>query len=108
MRPYMDKTMRPSEQYRSAAPRLAELTQSILAENWERPLLSKRDRCLITCAILTALHRPEQLPFHLRRALGSGLSKEELGEMIAHVAFYSGWPAAVTAAMLARDVFDEA
>lgn len=102
----MEKSTRPSDQYRDVAPRLSELTQSVLAQTWERPQLSKRDRCLITCAVLTALYRPEQLPYHLQRALSVGVTKEEIGEMISHVAFYAGWPAAVSAAFIAKELFD--
>ena len=90
----------------NVAPKLAQLTTELLfGDVWERPQLSKRDRSLITCAVLTALYRPEQLRGHLGRALDNGLSQEELGEMITHVAFYGGWPCAVTAAGVANDVF---
>lgn len=90
------------------APKLSELTSEVLfGDVWERPELSKRDRSLITCAVLTALYRPEQLRGHLGRALDNGLSETELGEMITHVAFYAGWPAAVTAAGVASTVFGE-
>jgi 4-carboxymuconolactone decarboxylase len=90
------------------APKLAELTSEVLfGDVWERPELSKRDRSLITCAVLTALYRPEQLRGHLGRALDNGLSQTELGEMITHVAFYAGWPTAVTASGVARSVFAE-
>jgi 4-carboxymuconolactone decarboxylase len=101
------KSDRPSEQYRSAAPRLAEMAQSVLAETWERTQLSKRERCLITCAVLTALYRPVQLPFHMQRALDTGVTKEELGEVISHVALYAGFPAAVSAALIATELFEK-
>jgi 4-carboxymuconolactone decarboxylase len=90
----------------NVAPKLAELTTDVLfGDVWERPQLSKRDRSLITCAVLTALYRPEQLVGHLGRGLENGLSKEELGEMITHVAFYAGWPCAGTASRVANEVF---
>jgi 4-carboxymuconolactone decarboxylase len=82
-------------------PKLAEVTDAVLfGDIWERPALSKRDRSLITVAALTALYRPEQLAFHLEKALENGLSTEELAEAVTHLAFYAGWPAAVTAAKL--------
>jgi 4-carboxymuconolactone decarboxylase len=88
------------------APTLAELTEDVLFGNiWERPGLSKRDRSLITVATLVALNRTEQLPFHLRRALEHGISKDEIIELITHLAFYSGWPTAMSAVLLAKDVF---
>jgi 4-carboxymuconolactone decarboxylase len=98
----------PLERIRSVAPKLAELTEKVLfGDVWERPGLSKRDRSLITCAALIALQRPDQLRGHLQRALDNGLSKDELSELITHLAFYSGWPTAVTAAAIAREVFDK-
>ena len=87
------------------APKLAELTDSVLfGDIWERPGLSKRDRSLITVAALVALYRPEQLRFHLNKAMDNGLSKAELIEVITHLAFYSGWPTAMTAITVAQEV----
>jgi 4-carboxymuconolactone decarboxylase len=80
----------------------------LFGDVWERPQLSKRDRSLITCAVLTALYRPEQLLGHLERAAANGLTHEELGEMITHVAFYAGWPAAVTASRVADELWSKA
>jgi len=88
------------------APKLADLTDSVLfGDVWERPELSKRDRSLITVAALVAMNRPEQLRFHLNRALENGVKKEELIETITHLAFYSGWPNAMTAIMTAKEQF---
>ena len=90
------------------APKLAELSDDVLfADVWERPGLSKRDRSLITVATLVALNRTEQLPFHLGRALENGVTKEEIVESITHLAFYSGWPTAMSAIMLAKGMFKE-
>jgi len=90
------------------APKLTELTEKVLfGDVWERPGLSKRDRSLITVATLVALNRTEQLPFHLTRALENGISKDEIIELITHLAFYSGWPTAMSAVLLAKDVFQE-
>ena len=89
------------------APKLAELTDDVLfGDVWERPQLSKRDRSLIVCATLIATYRPEQLRGHLERALINGVTKEELSEVITHLAFYAGWPAAMSAANIAREVFE--
>jgi len=88
------------------APKLSELTKNVLfGDVWERPGLSKRDRSLITVAALIALNRSEQLRFHLGRALENGITKEELIELITHLAFYSGWPTAMNAINVAKDVF---
>src|SRR5438094_5729088 len=79
----------PLDRIRPVVPKLAELTEKVLfGDVWERPGLSKRDRSLITCAALVALQRPDQLRGHLQRALDNGLTKDELGELITHLAFY--------------------
>ena len=95
------------EALRAFAPKLVDLTDNVLfGDVWERPGLSKRDRSLITCATLIALGRERQLVGHLNRALDNGLTKNELSEVITHLAFYAGWPAAMTAALVAKDVFE--
>ena len=94
--------------YGDIAPALGELTDKVLfGEVWERPGLSKRDRSLITVAALVAGYRTNELPFHLGRAIENGVTKDELIELITHLAFYSGWPAASTAVAIARKVFAE-
>ena len=93
---------------RQVAPRLIELTESVVyGEIWERPGLSKRDRSLITVAALVAMYRGDQLTGHLERALANGVTREEIGELITHLAFYAGWPTAMTAGRIAKKVFDE-
>ena len=91
------------------APKMVDLTDRVLfGDIWERPELSKRDRSLVTVAALVALNRPEQLRFHLNKALENGLKKEELIEVITHLAFYSGWPNAMSGIMIAKEVFSKA
>lgn len=98
----------PRDRVRATVPKLIDLTEKVLfGDVWERPGLSKRDRSLITVAALIALYRPEQLRVHIERALGNGLSKDEIGEVITHLAFYSGWPTAMTAAFVAKEVFEK-
>lgn len=90
------------------APKLAELTDDVLyADVWERPQLSQRDRSLVTVAALIALNRPDQLRSHLVRAKTNGLTEEQLVETMTHMAFYSGWPSAVSAVAIAKEVFAE-
>jgi len=92
---------------RQVAPKLIDLSEKVLfGDVWERPGLSKRDRSLITVAALTAMYRTDQLPGHLERALTNGVTREEIGEVITHLAFYAGWPSAMTAGQIARRVFD--
>lgn len=99
----------PRDQVRNVVPKLIDITEKVLfGDVWERPELSKRDRSLITCAALVALQRPEQLRFHLRRALDNGVTQTELSELITHLAFYSGWPTAMTAAFVAKEIFEKA
>ena len=88
------------------APKLVEMTDNVLfGDIWERPGLSKRDRSLITVAALVSLYRTEQMAFHLGRALENGVTEDELIEVITHLAFYAGWPNAMTAIGTARSVF---
>ena len=80
------------------APKLVDLTEDVLfGDVWERPQLSKRDRSLITCAALIATGKTEQMDFHFPNALKNGVTKDELVEMITHLAFYVGWPSAMSA-----------
>jgi 4-carboxymuconolactone decarboxylase len=89
------------------APKLVELTDDVLfGDVWERPGLSKRDRSLVTVSALVALNRSEQLPGHLRRAIDNGLTEDELIEAITHLAFYSGWPTAMSAILAAKKLFE--
>jgi 4-carboxymuconolactone decarboxylase len=89
------------------APKLVELTDDLLfGDIWERPGLSKRDRSLVTVSTLVALYRTEQLPGHLRRALDNGLTRDELIEAITHLAFYAGWPSAMTAITALRGIVE--
>ncbi|MCZ6533407.1 MAG: carboxymuconolactone decarboxylase family protein [SAR324 cluster bacterium] len=85
---------------------VADTNNIIYGDLWERPGLSKRDRSLITVAALVASHRPMQLKTHIGRALDNGVTKEEIAEIITHLAYYAGWPAAMTAAQGAVDVYE--
>lgn len=90
------------------APGLADYTDGVLfGDVWKRPGLSPRDRSLITVATLVAGYRSNELPFHLKYALQNGVSRDELVELITHLAFYAGWPCASTAVGVARRVFEE-
>ena len=88
------------------APKLAQLTDDVLyGDVWARPGLSPRDRSLVTVSALIAMNRPEQLRSHLARARDNGVTEAELIETITHLAFYAGWPSAVSAIGVAREVF---
>jgi 4-carboxymuconolactone decarboxylase len=91
------------------APKLAQLTDDVLfGDVWAQPGLSPRDRSLITVATLVALYRTNELPSHLKRALDNGVTRDELIEVITHLAFYAGWPTAMSAIKAARAVFADA
>jgi 4-carboxymuconolactone decarboxylase len=91
------------------APKLVSLTDDVLfGDVWERTELSKRDRSLITVAALIAGGNTEQLTNHLARAQANGLTETELKEVITHLAFYAGWPRAMSALQVAKTVFDAA
>jgi 4-carboxymuconolactone decarboxylase len=92
----------------SFSPKLVSLTDHVLfGDVWERSALSKRDRSLATITALIALRASEQLPFHLKRGVENGLTQEEIVELITHMAFYSGWPSAMSAITIAKKVFEE-
>jgi 4-carboxymuconolactone decarboxylase len=95
-------------QFGDIAPKLAELTDNVLfGDVWARPGLSPRDRSLVTVSALIALNRPDQLRFHLAKARENGVTQDELIETITHLAFYAGWPNAVTAIAIAKEVFQK-
>jgi 4-carboxymuconolactone decarboxylase len=104
----MESRERPTAARKSVgdfAPKLAQLTDDILfGDVWERPELSKRDRSLVTCAALIATGKTEQMGFHFPRALENGVTREELIELITHLAFYVGWPSAMSAISRAREL----
>jgi 4-carboxymuconolactone decarboxylase len=88
------------------APGLVHFTDDVLfGEVWERPQLSRKERSLITVAALTAGGNAEQLTFHLQYAKDNGATEDELIEAITHLAFYAGWPKAMSAMSVAKRVF---
>ena len=89
-------------------PKLGELRDTVLfGDIWERPELAKRDRSLMTVAVLTALYRTDELRGHIGRALDNGVTREEIAELVTHVTFYAGWPTGVNAARVAKEVFEQ-
>lgn len=94
-------------QLAKVAPLLNQLTQEILYDEvWERPLLSKRERSLLTLAVLITQGK-EQTKGHMETAMENGLTIEELGEAVTHLAFYAGWPSAVVAARKLLELAEE-
>jgi len=102
-----ERAHRLRESLGESAPKLVELTNGVLFDDvWERPQLSKRDRSLVTCAALVAMGKGEQLDFHLPFALENGVTREEVFEMITHLAFYAGWPSAMSAVNRAKGLLE--
>src|SRR3954454_13085693 len=88
------------------AQKLVDLTDNVLfGDMWERTELSKRDRSLVTVAALVALNRSKQLRFHLPNAVRNGVTEQELIEAITHLAFYAGWPNAMSCMAVAKELF---
>ena len=105
--PDSDKESTIKKNFGDFTPKLVELTDDVLfGDVWERKELAPRDRSLITVAALIAGGNSEQLPFHLNRAKENGLTETELKEVITHLAFYAGWPKAMSAINVAKQVFE--
>ena len=96
------------DRIKAFVPALVDYTNDVVyGDLWERPGLSKRDRSLVTLAALIATYRPEQVESHLTRTIGNGVTKDEITEVITHLAFSAGWPSAMSAAQLAYTVLVE-
>jgi 4-carboxymuconolactone decarboxylase len=89
------------------APALEKYAQGPLAELWKRPALTPRDRSIVTIAPLIARNQTIEMPYYFNLALDSGVKPRELSEIITHLAFYSGWGNAMSAAAVAKSVFAE-
>ena len=88
------------------APALLHFTDDVLfGEAWKRPQLSPKERSLVTIAALTTGGNTEQLVFHLGLAKQNGATEDELIEAITHLAFYAGWPKAMSAMAVAKQIF---
>ena len=90
------------------APALVHFTDDVLfGEVWPRTELTPRERSLVTVASLTTSGSTAQLGHHLSRALANGATEDELKEVITHLAFYAGWPRAMSAMAVAKDLFEK-
>jgi len=89
------------------SPGLVQYTRDLLFRDlWLRPDLAPRDRSLVTVSALIATGQVAQIPFHLNRAMDNGLTKAQASEVLTHVAFYAGWPNAMSAVPLVKGVFE--
>ncbi|MES3020430.1 MAG: carboxymuconolactone decarboxylase family protein [Pseudomonadota bacterium] len=80
-------------------------TQALFRDLWLRPGLAPRDRSIVTVSALVAASQVAQVPFHLNRAMDSGVTEREAGEMLTQLAFYAGWPNVFSAMPVFKDVF---
>jgi len=102
------KTPDARDALREFMPKLVQLTDDVVfGDVWERPELSKRDRSLVVITALIALGKERQMVGHLNRALDNGLTVDEIKEVITHLALYSGWPTAMTASAIFKEVLEK-
>jgi 4-carboxymuconolactone decarboxylase len=103
-----DRAKRVGAQFGGVAPGIVQYTTDVLFRDlWLRPDLAPRDRSLVTVSALVATGQVAQIPYHLNRAMDNGLTKEQAGEAITHLAFYVGWPNAFSALPVLKDVFEK-
>ena len=97
-----------SAQFGAVAPGVVQYTTDYLFRDlWLRPDLAPRDRSLVTVAALVASGQTAQITYHLNRAMDNGLTQEQAGEALTHLAFYTGWPNVFSALPVAKDVFEK-
>jgi 4-carboxymuconolactone decarboxylase len=102
------RATRVGEQFGQITPSLVQFTTDVLFRDlWLRPALAPRDRSLVTVSALIATGQVAQITYHLNRAMDNGLTREEAGEVLGHLAFYAGWPSAFSAAPVVKDVIEK-
>ncbi|WGD48745.1 carboxymuconolactone decarboxylase family protein [Bradyrhizobium sp. CB1650] len=102
------RASRVGEQFDQITPSLVQYTTDVLFRDlWLRPALAPRDRSLVTVSALIATGQVAQITYHLNRAMDNGLTAEEAGEVLGHLAFYAGWPNAFSAAPVVKDVIEK-
>ena len=102
------RAVRVADQYGQITPSLVQYTTDVLFRDlWLRPALAPRDRSLVTVSALIATGQVAQITYHLNRAMDNGLTREEAGEVLGHLAFYAGWPNAFSAAPVIKDVIEK-
>jgi len=102
------RATRVDQQFGQITPSLVQYTTDVLFRDlWLRPGLAPRDRSLVTVSALVATGQVAQITYHLNRAMDSGLSSEEAGEVVGHLAFYAGWPNAFSAAPVVEEVIEK-
>jgi 4-carboxymuconolactone decarboxylase len=96
------------QQFGNVAPGIVQYTTDVLFRDlWLRPDLAPRDRSLVTVSALIASGQLAQITYHLNRAMDNGLTQEQAGEVVTHLAFYAGWPNAFSALPVVKEVFEK-
>src|SRR6516162_3611731 len=96
------------QQFSKVSPGLVQNTTDVLFRDlWLRPDLAPRDRSLVTVSALIASGQSAQITYHMNRAMDNGLTPEEAGEVVTHLAFYAGWPNAFSALPVVKDVIEK-
>ena len=91
-----------------AVPQFGRLRDDVLyGDVWNQPELGKRDRSLVTCAILAALGKNAELESHMQLGIENGVTVDELRGLVVQVAFYAGWPCGVNAAKAGMALFEK-
>ena len=102
------RATRVGQQFGQITPSLVQYTTDVLFRDlWLRPGLAPRDRSLVTVSALVATGQVAQITYHLNRAMDNGLTKEEAGEVVGHLAFYAGWSNAFSAAPVVKEVIEK-
>ncbi|RWP24829.1 4-carboxymuconolactone decarboxylase [Mesorhizobium sp.] len=83
------------------------ITEAAWSHVWSRPNITKRERSMITIALLAALKQDEEVAMHIRASVNTGATRDDIREALLHVAIYAGVPAANHAMKIARKTFDE-
>lgn len=104
----MDNPSSSKHRLRAVTPKLFDLIEGpVYGDIWERSQLGKRDRSMITIAALVGMRQTDQMRSHIEKALTHGVTVEEISEMLTHLAIYAGFPAAISSALVARELFED-
>ena len=102
------RATRVGEQFGTVSPGVVQYTTDVLFRDlWLRPDLAPRDRSLVTVSALVAAGQVAQIPYHLGRAMDNGMTKEQAGEVLTHLAFYVGWPNVFSALPVFKDALEK-
>ena len=102
---YVDNSIKNADEFNMPMQEL--VTQYCWGDIWNRPGLDRRTRSFLNLAMITALNRPHELKLHVRGAINTGLTKDEIKEVFLQAAIYCGVPAAIDSFRVAKETFKE-